>query len=278
MALPAAPYTNPLRPKRRSAPASTDADAYPLDSGPSVVPPVQIHVDTEKSYHHLRSHMKTRHKALTIHTSEISPELSPNQSPNSRPRPLPRVPQSAPCDSGSMCFRPLPPTPSSASSPPSCIRLLQPEQLPPRKESLCPLLTPVTPKINVTITSERTTIAAPSKTSSRLFDLTHDDAQPVSPATTIASVLIFRRDSDDTDDEDTDEDASAVRRRRWRDTRPFAPKSMTLTDVPPVPPIPTSLSPGVVTLSRESRHWYREEKGALVEQDYDQVLRSLRML
>jgi hypothetical protein len=289
--------TSPLRPKRRSAPASTRADASQSTGHPSPLPPMHIPVEEVSSPStappHLRPQGKIRHKALTIHTSEFpSPTSSPGHSPTSRPRPLPRVPDSA-CSEASVSFRPLPPTPATSSSTTFSPSVLQPEELPRRKESLRPLLTPLIilpeesqctgePATTTPVSQHTVATKAPRKQGG-LAVINRDDG-PISPATTVASVLVFRRNSESTDDEDDEEEDEALRRRRWRDTRAFAIVPSVPPPVPSLPrkDIPISLRPGAGAvkppLPRESRHWYREERGQLVEQDYDQVLRSLRAL
>jgi hypothetical protein len=286
----AAPPTRPLNPRKRSsAPASTSADAYRPDDAHSGFPPIHVPSDGSQDGSagpsHLRLNTKPRQKALTIHTSEFpSPSSSPGHSPSNRPRPLPRVPvpQSAPSDSASTSFRRLPrtPAPSHSEGTTPSIPILQPEELPPRKDSLRPLCTPGTGRIDANFAAEveraeravRPQVTIASTPSSSLFVANRDES-PISPATTVASVLVFRRGTDSSDDDadSDDDDDEALRRRRWRQTRGFGLKASPAN-------IPASLSPGGRQVPRESRHWYREEKGQLVEQDYDQVVRSLRML
>jgi hypothetical protein len=86
-----------------------------------------------------------------------------------------------------------------------------------------------------------------------------DSPAPTSPLSP-AGVLVFRRDSDDSDSDGDDELLGLPDRRRA--ASPLLG--------PPVP------SPA--RRKHESRHWWREEKGRMVEQSYAEVQARLRSL
>jgi hypothetical protein len=271
---------SPLRPKHRSAPPSTRAGdaihtAATYSTSSSTQAPKQIHAST--SHAQLRpAAVKSSRAPLTVHTGDCpSPTSSPGGSPpGGRPRPLPRVPNSASSESA-INFRPLPRTPATASAIVTSFAhpvVLSPEQLPPRKDSLRPLLKPLLSLPEEDVSSPQPTSHFPagrkhgasSKATLNLDCLTSQhptEIEPPSPADTVLSALVFNAYNPDSSDEDDDtEDEDSLPR-----TRPFristAPRSQ-----------------GVKKIPRESRHWYREANGKREEQCYEQVLQSLREL